>query len=73
MSFPDMATMVGFYVVSRPFLDKNITKYAKKTHDQKMEVSMTLLNCKLKLEPVGCFWMLTLKWRTAECPATLKR
>ncbi|XP_068676125.1 ATP-binding cassette sub-family D member 3-like [Montipora foliosa] len=32
-----LATVSGFYVVSRPFLDKNITKYAKKTHDQKME------------------------------------
>ncbi|XP_029198545.1 ATP-binding cassette sub-family D member 3-like [Acropora millepora] len=32
-----LATLVGFYVVSRPFLDKNSTRHASSTHSQKME------------------------------------
>ena len=35
-----MATLVGFYVVSRPFLNKNSTRHASSTHSEKMEVNM---------------------------------
>ena len=37
--FSDVATVVGFSVVSRPFLSKKSTRHVNSTHSERMEVS----------------------------------
>ena len=48
----DIATLVGYTVVSKPFIDLTTPKYLNSTHSQRLEVStwnLTIIICNIQV------------------------
>ena len=49
----DLATVVGYYAVSRPFLNLSHPRHANTTHSERMMVRTTLDTCSILSSPIS--------------------